>query len=66
MADEPIKGTDQSQTEQRSVTTNLLTDAAIVAAPVVGAWAQAHFGKGNEPTEAQPPPPRAQEQPPKD
>jgi hypothetical protein len=58
----PEKKHDPAREEYRSMTDVLLaagavaTPAAIVAQPVVAAWADEHFSKDDEPKGAAPPP----------
>ena len=47
---------------ERSITAGLVTDAAIVIAPIAGAYAQAKFGQKGEPKAEPAPPPQAQPQ----
>jgi hypothetical protein len=52
--DEQINGVEQRDVE-RSLTTSLLTDAAIVAAPSLAVYVNHHL---NKPKDAPPPPPQ--------
>jgi hypothetical protein len=49
MSDDKMIRPGDDGVEQRGLVSDLLTPAAVVAAPIVSAWAQQHFGKSEQP-----------------